>query len=130
MTNALILDDAHSSAVATTVSSQCDHHIVSNARRLKVQSCAAMVAGTWSVAKSARKRFFRKRRDRNNKQGNAEAITMSTSTRGGSGSSLALQENAVEEKSGWLNKWTNYIKGYRQRWFVLDSAGVLSYYRS
>ncbi|ETN77270.1 hypothetical protein NECAME_11163 [Necator americanus] len=83
-----------------------------------------MVAGTWSVAKSARKRFFRKRRDRNNKQGNAEAITMSTSTRGGSGPTFS------EEKSGWLNKWTNYIKGYRQRWFVLDSAGVLSYYRS
>uniref|UniRef100_A0A158P8W0 PH domain-containing protein n=1 Tax=Angiostrongylus cantonensis TaxID=6313 RepID=A0A158P8W0_ANGCA len=35
-----------------------------------------------------------------------------------------------EEKSGWLNKWTNYLKGYRQRWFVLDSNAVLSYYRS
>ncbi|GMT19247.1 hypothetical protein PFISCL1PPCAC_10544, partial [Pristionchus fissidentatus] len=34
------------------------------------------------------------------------------------------------EKSGWLNKWTNYIKGYRQRWFVLDNRAVLSYYRS
>ncbi|RCN48650.1 hypothetical protein ANCCAN_05289 [Ancylostoma caninum] len=89
-----------------------------------------MVAGTWSVAKSARKRLFRKRRSRNSKQEAAEGVTMSSSTRGGSVSSLALQENAVEEKSGWLNKWTNYIKGYRQRWFVLDSAAVLSYYRS
>lgn len=33
------------------------------------------------------------------------------------------------EYRGWLLKWTNYIKGYRQRWFVL-SDGLLSYYRS
>ncbi|CAB3401965.1 unnamed protein product [Caenorhabditis bovis] len=33
------------------------------------------------------------------------------------------------EIAGWLNKWTNYIRGYRQRWFVLDSNAVLSYYR-
>ena len=32
------------------------------------------------------------------------------------------------EYRGWLLKWTNYIKGYRQRWFVL-SNGLLSYYR-
>lgn len=30
--------------------------------------------------------------------------------------------------SGWLLKWTNYLKGYQRRWFVL-SNGVLSYYR-
>lgn len=30
---------------------------------------------------------------------------------------------------GWLLKWTNYIKGYQRRWFVL-SNGVLSYYRN
>ena len=29
---------------------------------------------------------------------------------------------------GWLMKWTNYIKGYQKRWFVL-SNGLLSYYR-
>lgn len=29
---------------------------------------------------------------------------------------------------GWLLKWTNYIKGYQKRWFVL-SNGLLSYYR-
>jgi len=33
------------------------------------------------------------------------------------------------EMKGWLQKWTNYIKGYQKRWFVL-SNGVLSYYRS
>ncbi|XP_050081426.1 oxysterol-binding protein 1 isoform X5 [Anopheles maculipalpis] len=30
---------------------------------------------------------------------------------------------------GWLLKWTNYLKGYQKRWFVL-SKGVLSYYRA
>lgn len=32
------------------------------------------------------------------------------------------------EMKGFLLKWTNYIKGYQRRWFVL-SKGVLSYYR-
>lgn len=32
------------------------------------------------------------------------------------------------EMKGWLFKWTNYLKGYQRRWFVL-SNGVLSYYR-
>eukprot|EP00050_Salpingoeca_kvevrii_P021021 m.105317 g.105317 ORF g.105317 m.105317 type:complete len:750 (-) comp9139_c0_seq5:172-2421(-) len=36
---------------------------------------------------------------------------------------------ASPQKQGWLLKWTNYMKGFRQRWFVLDS-GVLSYYRT
>lgn len=31
-------------------------------------------------------------------------------------------------REGWLFKWTNYIKGYQRRWFVL-SNGLLSYYR-
>uniref|UniRef100_A0A8C8RES3 PH domain-containing protein n=1 Tax=Pelusios castaneus TaxID=367368 RepID=A0A8C8RES3_9SAUR len=30
---------------------------------------------------------------------------------------------------GWLFKWTNYLKGYQRRWFVL-SHGLLSYYRT
>lgn len=30
---------------------------------------------------------------------------------------------------GWLYKWTNYIKGYQKRWFVLQN-GYLSYYRN
>ncbi|VDM11165.1 unnamed protein product [Wuchereria bancrofti] len=41
-------------------------------------------------------------------------------------SDLSLE---LSEKCGWLLKWTNYIKGYRQRWFVLDSCANLSYYR-
>ena len=34
----------------------------------------------------------------------------------------------AEHIRGWLLKWTNYIKGYQKRWFVL-SNGLLSYYR-
>jgi hypothetical protein len=33
------------------------------------------------------------------------------------------------ETKGWLYKWTNYIKGYQKRWFVLAN-GLLSYYRN
>jgi hypothetical protein len=32
-------------------------------------------------------------------------------------------------RAGWLQKWTNYMKGYRQRWFVIDALGILRYYR-
>ncbi|KAH8383508.1 hypothetical protein KR009_009004 [Drosophila setifemur] len=38
-------------------------------------------------------------------------------------------EKGLPEMKGWLLKWTNYIKGYQRRWFVL-SKGVLSYYRN
>ena len=38
----------------------------------------------------------------------------------------AVPETA--ETKGWLYKWTNYIKGYQKRWFVLQN-GLLSYYR-
>ncbi|PIC42864.1 hypothetical protein B9Z55_009804 [Caenorhabditis nigoni] len=61
---------------------------------------------------------------------------MSTASSGksqrGRASSLTSINNfehlASVEKAGWLNKWTNYLKGYRQRWFVLDSNATLSYY--
>lgn len=33
------------------------------------------------------------------------------------------------DMKGWLAKWTNYLKGYQKRWFVLHD-GLLSYYRS
>ncbi|XP_012376223.2 oxysterol-binding protein 2 isoform X2 [Dasypus novemcinctus] len=35
----------------------------------------------------------------------------------------------VDSVKGWLLKWTNYLKGYQRRWFVL-SNGLLSYYRN
>ena len=38
------------------------------------------------------------------------------------------QDKEVPETKGWLYKWTNYIKGYQKRWFVLQN-GLLSYYR-
>ena len=37
-------------------------------------------------------------------------------------------EKETAEIKGWLYKWTNYIKGYQKRWFVLQN-GLLSYYR-
>uniref|UniRef100_A0A8R1HXT2 Oxysterol-binding protein n=1 Tax=Caenorhabditis japonica TaxID=281687 RepID=A0A8R1HXT2_CAEJA len=43
---------------------------------------------------------------------------------------INFEHQVTVEKSGWLNKWTNYLKGYRQRWFVLDSNATLSYYRN
>lgn len=39
------------------------------------------------------------------------------------------RHNNDPEMKGWLLKWTNYLKGYQKRWFVL-SKGVLSYYRN
>jgi len=38
-------------------------------------------------------------------------------------------EREAPETKGWLYKWTNYIKGYQKRWFVLQN-GLLSYYRN
>jgi len=34
----------------------------------------------------------------------------------------------LDQYKGWLYKWTNYIKGYQKRWFMLQN-GYLSYYR-
>uniref|UniRef100_A0A3Q1AP66 Oxysterol-binding protein n=1 Tax=Amphiprion ocellaris TaxID=80972 RepID=A0A3Q1AP66_AMPOC len=58
----------------------------------------------------------------------------------GGGTSVKLQAAVMSEPKpptptpgdtykGWLFKWTNYIKGYQRRWFVL-SNGLLSYYRT
>ncbi|XP_034945715.1 oxysterol-binding protein 1 isoform X2 [Chelonus insularis] len=38
-------------------------------------------------------------------------------------------QHGAHEMKGWLFKWTNYLKGYQRRWFVL-SNGLLSYYRA
>ncbi|CAL8281044.1 oxysterol-binding protein 2 isoform X1 [Gadus morhua] len=40
-----------------------------------------------------------------------------------------LQLPGLDAYRGWLFKWTNYLKGYQRRWFVL-SNGLLSYYRT
>lgn len=39
------------------------------------------------------------------------------------------KSNHSDQYKGWLYKWTNYIKGYQKRWFVLQN-GFLSYYRN
>ncbi|XP_038648281.1 oxysterol-binding protein 2 isoform X3 [Scyliorhinus canicula] len=42
---------------------------------------------------------------------------------------LSPLPNTADTHKGWLHKWTNYLKGYQRRWFVL-SNGLLSYYRN
>jgi len=37
-------------------------------------------------------------------------------------------QQPLDQYKGWLYKWTNYIKGYQKRWFMLQN-GYLSYYR-
>ncbi|XP_018652029.1 putative oxysterol-binding protein 1 [Schistosoma mansoni] len=39
---------------------------------------------------------------------------------------LSLERDCMK---GYLYKWTNYLKGYQKRWFVLQN-GLLSYYRN
>eukprot|EP01135_Chromosphaera_perkinsii_P011404 Nk52_evm49s2391 gene=Nk52_evmTU49s2391 len=48
---------------------------------------------------------------------------------GGSGSGGGAGGEGDIVVEGWLNKWTNYLKGHRERWFVLNRS-LLSYYRS
>jgi len=40
-----------------------------------------------------------------------------------------MSDAKSDTSRGWIFKWTNYIKGYQRRWFVLAN-GYLSYYRS
>lgn len=46
----------------------------------------------------------------------------------GTPSALPMVSLPLDSFKGWLLKWTNYLKGYQRRWFVL-SNGLLSYYR-
>jgi len=48
---------------------------------------------------------------------------------GGSGAASAAAALAQPETRGFLYKWTNYLKGYQKRWFVLAN-GLLHYYRN
>ncbi|CAH1102073.1 unnamed protein product [Psylliodes chrysocephalus] len=48
------------------------------------------------------------------------------------GDSVNIKANSSQNEpamKGWLFKWTNYLKGYQRRWFVLQN-GHLSYYRA
>ncbi|KAJ8872288.1 hypothetical protein PR048_025890 [Dryococelus australis] len=40
-----------------------------------------------------------------------------------------MEPKTEPEMKGWLFKWTNYLKGYQKRWFVLTN-GLLSYYKN
>ena len=44
------------------------------------------------------------------------------------GAEKKVEKEGSADTKGWLYKWTNYIKGYQKRWFVLQN-GLLSYYR-
>ncbi|XP_029367194.1 oxysterol-binding protein 2 isoform X2 [Echeneis naucrates] len=54
---------------------------------------------------------------------------MSDQGKGSASSSAAAPAPGSDTYKGWLFKWTNYLKGYQRRWFVL-SNGLLSYYRT
>lgn len=45
-----------------------------------------------------------------------------------SGTGVPMVSPPLDSYKGWLFKWTNYLKGYQRRWFVLGN-GLLSYYR-
>nr|XP_044988500.1 oxysterol-binding protein 2 isoform X2 [Jaculus jaculus] len=47
----------------------------------------------------------------------------------GSVSGVLVAPLPLDSYKGWLLKWTNYLKGYQRRWFVLGN-GLLSYYRN
>ncbi|EDV94496.1 oxysterol-binding protein 1 [Drosophila grimshawi] len=74
----------------------------------------------------------------NNSNKNVNSSSNNNSTRSsqkmrkrGRGGKHHGQNHATVESDmmmGWLQKWTNYVKGYQRRWFVLSSNGVLSYY--
>ncbi|XP_037832327.1 oxysterol-binding protein 2 isoform X2 [Kryptolebias marmoratus] len=54
---------------------------------------------------------------------------MSEQGKGSASASTAAPAPGSDTYKGWLFKWTNYLKGYQRRWFVL-SNGLLSYYRT
>uniref|UniRef100_A0A8D0CVT5 Oxysterol-binding protein n=1 Tax=Sander lucioperca TaxID=283035 RepID=A0A8D0CVT5_SANLU len=54
---------------------------------------------------------------------------MSEQGKGSAPASAAAPAPGSDTYKGWLFKWTNYLKGYQRRWFVL-SNGLLSYYRT
>uniref|UniRef100_A0A3B3UL64 Oxysterol-binding protein n=1 Tax=Poecilia latipinna TaxID=48699 RepID=A0A3B3UL64_9TELE len=54
---------------------------------------------------------------------------MSEQGKGSASTSTAAPAPGSDTYKGWLFKWTNYLKGYQRRWFVL-SNGLLSYYRT
>ena len=62
---------------------------------------------------------------------NNSNISSNNVTTSSAGSTPTNSSGAVSSAnmSGFLLKWTNYIKGYQKRWFILHN-GILSYFRS
>ncbi|KAJ8263623.1 hypothetical protein COCON_G00160800 [Conger conger] len=54
---------------------------------------------------------------------------MSDQGKGSASTAAGAPAPGSDTYKGWLFKWTNYLKGYQRRWFVL-SNGLLSYYRT
>ncbi|KAG5840329.1 hypothetical protein ANANG_G00187650 [Anguilla anguilla] len=54
---------------------------------------------------------------------------MSDQGKGSASTTAGAPAPGSDTYKGWLFKWTNYLKGYQRRWFVL-SNGLLSYYRT
>nr|XP_051684623.1 oxysterol-binding protein 2 [Oryctolagus cuniculus]XP_051684624.1 oxysterol-binding protein 2 [Oryctolagus cuniculus]XP_051684625.1 oxysterol-binding protein 2 [Oryctolagus cuniculus]XP_051684626.1 oxysterol-binding protein 2 [Oryctolagus cuniculus]XP_051684627.1 oxysterol-binding protein 2 [Oryctolagus cuniculus] len=60
--------------------------------------------------------------------GQAKAPLGVPATATGPSASTPMGSLTLDSFKGWLLKWTNYLKGYQRRWFVLGN-GLLSYYR-
>ena len=58
----------------------------------------------------------------------SSAFATSIENAGSTTSSLKRDNDNSSVTKGWLYKWTNYIKGYQKRWFILEN-GLLHYYR-
>lgn len=62
----------------------------------------------------------------------SDAVTPSVHNAALASNSMSNSIKVDEENSsitkGWLYKWTNYIKGYQKRWFILEN-GLFHYYR-
>uniref|UniRef100_A0A4W5RIS5 Oxysterol binding protein 2b n=1 Tax=Hucho hucho TaxID=62062 RepID=A0A4W5RIS5_9TELE len=56
-------------------------------------------------------------------------LRMSDQGKGSASTPAGALAPGSDTYKGWLFKWTNYLKGYQRRWFVL-SNGLLSYYRT
>ncbi|XP_062038254.1 oxysterol-binding protein 2 isoform X1 [Lepus europaeus] len=61
--------------------------------------------------------------------GQAKAPLGVPATGTGPSASIPMGSLTLDSFKGWLLKWTNYLKGYQRRWFVLGN-GLLSYYRN
>lgn len=64
----------------------------------------------------------------NRRLSNLQQISRPSIDAGPPRDSKEIPEEVTDTRSGWLFKWTNYIKGYQKRWFILQN-GCLSYYR-